>query len=170
MTKIIVIHGPAGVGKSTIAARLRDEFDEPVALISQDAIYNDMLGSDGIPAKVEAVKLVELILRQLSSDGFNIILEGVFRAEYFRPVFTRLNREFEITYIFLEANVEATVLRHAARPKHNHDFGEDKIREWHRSSEPFGFENETIIMTDEHTSEDTFSLVQSALNGDTPHE
>ena len=163
MTRIIVIHGPTGAGKSTLAERIRDSTTKPCALIAQDVIYNEMLNGDGMEAKNEAVILIELLIRRLITDGYNIIVEGVLRPDYFRPMFAKLNSEFKIDYVYLAANVETSVMRHEGRPKQRHNFGEDKVREWHSRSESFGFNDEAIIETDGFSAEDIFDKVQNSL-------
>ena len=161
--KIIIVHGPTGAGKSTLAEQLRLGQSQPRALIALDAIYNEMLGGEGTQAKHEAVALIELLIRRLTADEYNIVVEGVLRPDYFRPMFTRLNAEFDITYIYLAANVETSVKRHAGRTKERHNFGEDKVREWHTRSEPLGFANEKIIHVDGISAEEVLGKAQASL-------
>lgn len=162
MAKLIVIHGPTGVGKSTMAARLRDELEGPVALVSQDAIYHDMLGGNGDPSKFEAIKVIKAVVSQLAIDDYQIILEGLLRADRYRSVFQVVKDNIETKFVYLSAHPDTTSLRHSTRPIANM-FGEDKVREWYALSEPYGFDSETIIETDGLSENETWMQVKDFL-------
>ena len=163
MAKLIVIHGPTGVGKSTMAAKLYDSLEQPLDLVSQDAIYHDLLGGAGDPAKFEAVKLIELLVDQLIQDGYQVILEGLLRADRYRPVFKHMMGDFDIQFIYLSAYPDTTSKRHAKR-EISELFSEDKVREWHNLSEPYGIGNEIIIQTDEQSEDETRKSIKQHLN------
>jgi adenylylsulfate kinase-like enzyme len=80
MVKLILIRGPAGAGKSTIAKLLQKKMGKKTALIEMDNIYYNVLQNDINHEMVlqSVISMADIFLK----NGYNVILEGVFTVPF----------------------------------------------------------------------------------------
>ena len=77
MTKFVVVRGPCGAGKSTVAQRLFERVTRPTALVERDR-YMFMFQAADDP-RVPDQELIELDILKCFEHGFDVIFEGNFR-------------------------------------------------------------------------------------------
>lgn len=130
MSKLVIIRGNSGSGKTTVAKGLQKKLGHGTMLISQDVVRREMLYvKDGEKPKVEE------LLFQLAMYGKNncdvVILEGILNSKWYNNLFERLLKEFEnnIFAYYFDIPFEETLERHKQKPN-VHEFGEAEMREW----------------------------------------
>lgn len=130
MSKLVIIRGNSGSGKTTVAKGLQKKLGHGTMLISQDVVRREMLYvKDGEKPKVEE------LLFQLAMYGKNncdvVILEGILNSKWYNNLFERLLNEFEnnIFAYYFDIPFEETLERHKQKPN-AHEFGEAEMREW----------------------------------------
>lgn len=151
-SKIIILRGNSGSGKTTIAKRLQKNFGEGTFLISQDVVRREQLYvSDG--AKSPAIDLLIHLIEYAKENCEIVILEGILHSEWYRPLFEVVKKEFscEIYAYYFDIPFEETLIRHKTRSKTS-DFGEVEMRRWWREKDYIEMIPETII--DENMAED----------------
>lgn len=86
MSKLIILRGNSGSGKTTIAKELQKHFGRNTMLISQDVIRRDMLWvKDG--ESTEAIPLMKELLAYGIKHSDIVILEGIMYADWYKPLF-----------------------------------------------------------------------------------
>lgn len=149
MSKLIILRGNSGSGKTTIAKVLQNKFGRNTMIISQDFVRREMLKvEDGQNTK--ALPLMQELLIYGKKHSEVTILEGIMYADWYGPLFECAVREFgdEIYAYYFELPFEETLKRHQTRPKCN-EFGEEEMRGWWREKDYIGFIKENVIAIDE---------------------
>lgn len=161
-TRLIILRGPCGAGKSSVASRLL-ESPRPTALIEQDPyrfIFNVREGE--MYSKTVRQLIRDNVLGALG-NGFDVILEGILSTTGYRDVFATLFREHpRNNYLFyFDVSFEETVRRHSGRAKAALFTAAD-MRTWYRPRDVLGYDFERVI-GEESTLDDTVSLIRSAI-------
>jgi guanylate kinase len=161
-TRLIILRGPCGAGKSTVASRLL-ESPRPTALIAQDPyrfIFNVREGEMYSKTVREIVR--DNVLSALT-NGFDVILEGILGAKGYRDVFETLFVEHPRNnhLFYFAVSFEETVRRHSGRAKTTL-FSEEDMRRWYKPRDVMGYDFERVIDEDS-TLDDTVNLIRSAI-------
>lgn len=130
-SKLIIIRGNSGSGKTTTAKSLQNYLGHGTLLVSQDVVRRDMLkvhDRDGNPS-------IDLI-RQIAEYGKDkcefVIVEGILYKNRYGEMLNNLikfyNNQKVYTYYF-DLSFEETVKRHNSRSK-KMEFGEESLRHW----------------------------------------
>lgn len=160
MEKLIIIRGPAGAGKSSVAKAIKDRSDRPTLLIEQDQFrrgFNDQ----GAKANVPVWQMVKANTMIGLENGFDVILEGILniqkphQRETFERIFAAHPNENYIFYI--DISFEETIKRHDTRPAKT-QFGEEEMKEWWSLASPMGHTHETTI-PESSTLEETIRTI-----------
>lgn len=144
MTKLIIIRGPSGVGKSTVAKALMQRTTRPTVLVDLDhyrfGFVNPPHPDHGLEYELSGSDI--LIGLQL---GFDVIFDGNFAAEEHDPFLDMLFRAHpEQNYLFyLDASLHETLKRHET--KANPRISTEKMKEVYPYAAPTGHQNEVII-------------------------
>ncbi len=154
MSKLIIIRGNSGSGKSTIAKAVRERINEKTALVEQDYLRRSVLGVTGKSGD-DIIMLIDQVVRFSLDRGYVTILEGILPKEYYGEMLLRLVNYADKSYVFyLDIPIEETLVRHQTKPN-SHEFGETEIRDWFRDKDYLGIENEVII--------DSSSTIQNSV-------
>jgi predicted kinase len=161
-TRLVILRGPCGAGKSTVASRLL-ETPRPTALIEQDPyrfIFNVREGE--MYSKTVRQMIRDNVLAALG-NGFDVILEGILSTKGYRDVFATLFREHPRNnhLFYFDVSFEETVRRHRGRAKATL-FTEAEMRPWYRPRDVLGYDFERVIAEDS-TLEDTVSLIRNTI-------
>lgn len=162
MGKLIVLRGNSGSGKTTVAKALQKRFGENTMLISQDTVRREMLRvRDGEDAR--ALPLLETLLRYGNEHSAVVILEGILRADWYRPLFQMAVRLYGggVYAYYFDLPFEETVRRHRTKPNCG-DFGPEDMRAWWKEKDFSDVLCETVIPPDkdaERTAEEIYGIV-----------
>lgn len=130
MSKLIIIRGNSGSGKTSVANNLQKKIGRNTLLISQDVVRREMLwvhdGEDTM-----AVPLLITLLQYGRKHCSHVILEGILNASWYKPLFETAICEFssEIYAYYYDISFEETLKRHKTKSKH-FEFGETEMRRW----------------------------------------
>lgn len=130
MSKIIILRGNSGSGKSTTAKALQREIGRGTLLISQDCIRREMLWvKDGLGNP--AIDLLTNLVLYGSKNCDFVILEGILSSEVYENLFKVIKETFDdqIFSYYFDLPFEETLKRHNQKSVSN-EFGESQMRRW----------------------------------------
>ena len=148
MSKLIILMGNSGSGKTTIAKEIQKNFGRNTMLISQDVIRRDMLRvKDG--ENTEAISLMKELLAYGREHSDIVILEGIMYADWYKPLFELAIQLYDtkVYAYYFDIPFEETLKRHQTKPNCN-EFGEEAMRKWWREKDFSSVFNEKIITSD----------------------
>ena len=148
-SKLVVIRGNSGSGKTTIAKELRqrlgDGLSDNTILVQQDVLRRDMLRERDMLEKRSIIELTKLVVEFGRTQGRIVILEGIFAKKKYGNMFQELTNNFDETYIYyLDLPFEEKLRRHASKPN-AHEFGEKEMREWWNEKDYLGVMTEKVL-------------------------
>jgi len=160
MSKLIILRGNSGSGKSTVALAIAKNSKRKVAVIDADFYRVQMLFPQGENKQDMAALMIHNVQYCLD-HGYTVIWDSIFVAndrnkkmfsDFFKQVQPKEN------YIFnFDVSFEETVNRHGTRKKSN-DFGPEHMKEWYRPVEKLGYDFEYLI-PESNTLKDTINLI-----------
>lgn len=162
ISKLIILRGNSGSGKTTTASKLQKVLGENTLLVSQDMIRRDMLK---VPDR-EGNLSIELI-KQIAEYGLGkcpfVIVEGILINKRYKNMLLELINIFEQNaYVYyFDIPFDETLIRHSNRAKVN-EFGEKEMRSWWNEKDYLGVSNERII-TKNSTLEEVVGLILEDL-------
>lgn len=130
MSKLIVIRGNSGSGKSSLAKSVQKKIGRNTLVISQDIVRREMLcAHDGIDTK--ALPLLISLLNYGYLNCEYVILEGILKADWYKPLFVSAMKDFgnNIFAYYYDLPFEETINRHNTKDK-KFEFGENEMRRW----------------------------------------
>lgn len=161
-TRLIILRGNSGSGKSTIAHAVRDRYGHGCALVEQDYLRRTVLRERDIP-QGNAAALIEHTIRFALDIGYNVICEGILHSTRYSPMLHRLCAAHRgtTTLFYLDVSLTETLRRHASRPQAS-EFTTQDMRRWYLPHDHLGFPTEHVIR--EGTSlTDTVNLIAAHL-------
>lgn len=145
MSKLIIIRGNSGSGKTSVAKGLQHQLGRNTLLIPQDTVRRELLwANDG--CDTAALPLLIALLRYGYEHCEVVILEGILKAEWYKPLFETALELFgnDIYAYYYDLPFEETLKRHETKPN-KFDFGENEMRRWWNEKDYIGFIPEKII-------------------------
>lgn len=161
-SKLIIIRGNSGSGKTTTAESLQNHLGRGTLLVSQDVVRREMLKVHDREGNLS----IDLI-RQIAEYGKDkcefVIVEGILDKSRYGEMLNNLIQFYNqktLTFYF-DLSFEETLIRHNSRSK-KLDFGEDSLRAWWNPSDYLGVGGEKIL-TDDMSRNDVLNLIISQL-------
>ena len=161
-SKLIIIRGNSGSGKTTTAKSLQKHFGQGTLLVSQDVVRRDMLKAPDREGNLS----IDL-MRQIAEYGKGkcelVIVEGILNKDRYGKMLKGLIDFFEhkaLVYYF-NLSFEETVNRHNTRDKRL-AFGVDALRDWWNPNDVLGVEGEHLL-TDNMSQQDALQLIVNHL-------
>ncbi len=145
MSKLIILRGNSGSGKTTVAKALQEKLGYNTMRISQDEVRRNMLWvKDGKDTK--ALPLMAELLKYGKIHSELTILEGIMYDEWYSPLFKLANELYEsnIYAYYFDIPFEETLRRHSMRNK-SQEFGEEAMRGWWREKDISSVLDEQVI-------------------------
>ncbi len=128
-TKLVILRGNSGSGKTTIALRLRALVPD-LAIVSQDVVRREILGTRDV-ADNPSIGLIDLVARYALDRGRHVVVEGILNAPRYGAMLRSLvadHRGVSRAYV-MDVPFEETLRRHATKAKAD-EFGEAEMRAW----------------------------------------
>ena len=145
MSKLIIIRGNSGSGKSSVAKGLQRRFGRNTLVIPQDTVRREMLWAhDGYDTA--AIPLLISLLHFGYENNAVVILEGILNSKWYKPLFEAAIKLFgnDIHAYYYDLPFEETLKRHETKAN-RFDFGEEDMRRWWNEKDYIGFIPEKII-------------------------
>lgn len=123
MKNLILIRGPLGVGKTTVAKILTEKLQAEYLSLDKIIDDNNLAGTDGIPLE-SFLKANEIILELAGKNDKIFIVDGCF---YYQEQIDDIKKKFgnKIIIFSLVSSVEKCIKRDSKREK---VYGEDSAR------------------------------------------
>lgn len=159
MNIVVVLRGPAGVGKSTVAGIVQARMGVNWTVLDVDHFKKYMPLKDGQTNRAERSKIAHDVSKyfalQMYQKSYDIIMEEMYKKPYHDSLVEFLSQhDMRYIKIFLAAPVEEAVARSAAREKNP---PEDEIRHHHAEIEPY--EDDFVIDTTKHSAREAADLI-----------
>lgn len=146
-SKLIIIRGNSGSGKSTVASRLRHALGYGTMLIPQDMMRRDIVRVKDT-ADNPAIQLIEDIALYGKRIEYNVIIEGILTSERYGRMLKNLYKSFEESYAFyFDVPFEETLRRHQTK-SNSKDFSEQEMKAWWVKDDYLNVENEYTLKSD----------------------
>jgi predicted kinase len=158
-TRLIVLRGNSGSGKSTVARALREAYGRGVAWVSQDLIRRTILNEKDRPGGA-STGLIDQVARYSLDSGYHVVLDGIFCADRYEPMLAGLSRDhLGLTrFYYLDVSLEETLRRHATRPQAA-EFGPDDMRQWYRPGDLLSAGLREQVIPETSTVAETIRLI-----------
>ncbi|UJL47079.1 kinase [Virgibacillus sp. NKC19-16] len=161
-SKLIIIRGNSGSGKTTTAKSLQNDLGRGTLLVSQDVVRREMLKVHDREGNLS----IDLI-RQIAEYGKDkcefIIVEGILYKGRYGEMLNNLIQFYNqktYTYYF-DLSFDETVERHNSSSKRT-EFREDSLRAWWNPNDDLGVNGETILTSD-MSQNDVLKLILNQL-------
>jgi predicted kinase len=117
-TRLIVLRGNSGSGKSTVAKALRETCGPGIAWVSQDVIRRTILKEKDRPKGIN-IGLIGQVTRYCLDHGYHAIVDGILYADRYEPMLAQLSHDHRgrSCFFYLGASLEETFRRHSMRPQ-----------------------------------------------------
>lgn len=145
MSRLIIIRGNSGSGKSTISKKLQLALGYETMLIPLDVVRREILRVRNTPNNPSIQLIYDMALFGKKLD-FDVIIEGILDKERYGKMLKKLVLKFkEKSYVYyLDISFEETLRRHVSKSNAN-EFGEKEMREWWKEKDYLVVKNEKII-------------------------
>ena len=145
MSKLIILRGNSGSGKSSVAKGLQRRIGRNTLMIPQDTVRREMLWAhDGYDTA--AIPLLSSLLHYGYENSKVVILEGILNSKWYQPLFEAAVELFNrnIYAYYYDLPFEETLKRHATK-ENRFEFGETEMRQWWNEKDYIGFIPEKTI-------------------------
>ena len=117
-TRLIVLRGNSGSGKSSIAAEIRARHGRGIALVSQDNLRRVVL-RERDTADGANIGLIDMVARYALDRGLHVIIDGILYEAHYGAMLRALRADHRglSRFYYLDVPFEETMRRHATRPQ-----------------------------------------------------
>ncbi|MEV0084977.1 kinase [Saccharopolyspora sp. NPDC050642] len=144
-TRLVVLRGNSGSGKSSVALAARARLGRTCALIPQDLMRRTVLKERDVPNGFN-IGLISTVARYALDSGYHVIIEGILSSERYSSMLTRLAADHRggTRFYYLDVSFAETVRRHSTRPQAA-EFGPGDMRDWYRHRDLLHLPGEQVI-------------------------
>lgn len=164
MSKLIILRGNSGSGKTTVANRLQKQLGENTLVVSQDIVRRTMLKTHDRENNL-SINLISQIAKYGKANCDICIVEGILVKEYYGEMLITLMADFDKAYVYyFDLPFEETLVRHQQR-RQSAEFDGNKMKSWWVDSDYLGTINEKLLTT-EMTETHLVSFILSDIADD----
>jgi predicted kinase len=147
-TKLVVIRGNSGSGKSSIAKAVRMNHGRGCALVEQDYLRRIVLRELDKPGGL-AADFIDHTVRYLLDHKQHVVLEGILWSPRYGQMIKELVRchRGHSSVFYLDISFEETLRRHQTRPQAA-QFSPQDMRGWYHPHDVLGVAGEYVIGED----------------------
>lgn len=144
-TKLVVLRGNSGSGKSTTAQEIRQRVGRGVAWIEQDYLRRILLREHDRPG-VPNIGLIDQTARYALDHGYHVVLEGIFYTPHYGEMLHQLIADHAgITGVYyFQLPFDETIRRHSTRPLAK-VVNAEQMRDWYHPCDLLGVPGEQVI-------------------------
>lgn len=169
---IVIISGPSGVGKSTIARKLAEQsVHERAVHIHTDDFYKYICKGYIEPWKPESndqnivvAEVMTACAARFSEGGYEVIVDGVVGPWHLKPWIQTTNNAVAVHYVILRPNVQTTVTRAITRKGTNDLVDAEAVKNIWGDFADLGKYESHVIDTTYQTAEESLMVVRKMLN------
>ena len=161
-TRLVVLRGNSGSGKSTTAQEVRRRVGRGVAWVEQDYLRRILLREHDRPG-VPNIGLIDQTVRYSLDHGYHVILEGIFYTPHYGDMLRRLIADHagQTGVYYFQLPFEETLRRHATRPLSG-TVTPEQMRDWYHPCDLLNVAGEQTISTSS-TLDTTATRIITAL-------
>lgn len=161
MSKLIILRGNSGSGKSTTAIRLRRELGYGTMLIPQDMIRREIVRVKD-EVNNPSIQLMKDIAIYGLKIGYDVVIEGILVRETYGAMLHELATLFdEVHTYYFDIPLEETFRRHKTK-LNAHEFGEELMRELYTENNHLGLPGE-VVFTEDQSQDEILEKILSDL-------
>lgn len=163
MTKLIILRGNSGSGKTTTAIKLQHAFPAGQALrVSQDEVRLGMLNVKDRPAN-PAIDLLATICKYGKGKCDYVILEGILGLAKYQPMLRDLITYFDeqVYAYYFDLTFAETLRRHRQRAKAQ-EFGAEVMQKWWLEHDYLNIPQEQLLPAELSQSEVVARIIREA--------
>ncbi len=144
-TRLVVLRGNSGSGKSTTAQEVRRRVGRGVAWIEQDYLRRILLREHDRP-DAPNIGLIEQTARYALNHGYHVILEGIL----YRPTYGAMLEQLIADHAgstgvyYFQLPFDETLRRHSQRPL-SQVVTSEQMQEWYQPCDLLGVPGEQVI-------------------------
>jgi hypothetical protein len=145
-TRLIVLRGNSGSGKTSTAKALRAHLGRGTALVEQDYLRRIVLKEHDI-ADGANIGLISQTTRYALDHGYDVILDGILNAARYGSMLDVLQHDHrgQSSFYYFDVSFAETLRRHATRPQAK-EFGIEEMRGWYRERDSLAFTEERLVL------------------------
>jgi predicted kinase len=146
MSKLVILRGNSGSGKSVIAKALFEQAKKPTVLIDQD-YYRFIFKPAGGKLNSKTIhKMIKANVLTALNDGYDVILEGIFNVKSWKVIFDEIFEEHkQQNFIFyFDISFEETIRRHRTKPNKD-EWSEADMKDWYNDKDFMKYDFEYTI-------------------------
>lgn len=147
MTKLYILRGNSGSGKTTVARNLRNKLGAGGILISQDLVRREMLAVKDY-AENPSIALIQNLAEYGKVHFEYVIIEGILKKAKYGEMLEELLALFgnESAVYYFDVSFEETVRRHEMRTRNEKaEFNAADMKHWWLDNNYLGVPFEKII-------------------------
>ena len=170
MSKLVILRGNSGSGKSTVARELVKDTTRKMAIIAGDYYREHMLFPKGQYGEALG-DLMALNVKYCLDHDFDVIWDSIFFAhDRNRNYLAQILKDYhpQDNFIFnFDVSFEETARRHQTREL-RHAFSPEQMREWYQPVESLGYDFEFTIL-ETNSVEQSVAFIRETASLQKPH-
>jgi predicted kinase len=172
MSRIVIVSGPPGAGKTTVARGLSQRAAGPLAMhIHTDDIYTYVQKGFVEPWKPESrhqnVTLMDAMAAQAAicaTAGYEVYIDGIVGGWFFDPWLAAARaHDLDLRYVLLLPDLQTATARAVARTQPGAMRDQRVVEQMWTAFHTFAVDPDHVIDTTHHAPRDTLAAAQAGL-------
>ena len=135
-SRLIIIRGNSGSGKSSLAKAIRAVRPRGIAIVGQDVLRREILHVRDHP-ETPNVSYMDLSARFALEHGLDVVIEGILHSEIYGEMLAHLQSDHRgvTRSYYYELALDETLRRHQTKPLAA-EVSVDTVATWYRNADP----------------------------------